>query len=165
MLLIRYNNKYKIERQEMKIITIVGLLFPLLYTGCGESEKKVLESTVIEEPNKTPNESLKTEMTITKKVEELDFLRELGFDIQNEKISFDINKTTNFIKQMEIEMDGKADEIQHKIEKADINFTRDMGISLEGEKIEIDLNRTRKMFQQINILMKEVLLDVNSSKH
>ena len=62
-------------------------------------------------------------------------------------------------------MHGKADELQHKIEKADINFTRDIGISFGEEKVAIDLNKTRKMFQQINILMKEVLLDANSSKH
>jgi hypothetical protein len=91
-------------------------------------------------------------------------LHKLGLDISDKHISIDFNKTTDFLKQVEIEMHGRADEIQHKIEKADINFTRDMGIVLSNEKVEIDLNKTKKMFQEINILMKEVLLDTNSSK-
>ncbi|CAA6806031.1 MAG: Unknown protein [uncultured Sulfurovum sp.] len=132
----------------MKTLKLFVLIFPLLYIGCGESERKTLETSILE----------------TNSNEEKDLLKELGLDLQNEKISIDINKTTNFLKKMEIEMHGKADEIQHKIEKADINFTRDMGIILEDEKIGIDLNKTKKMFQEINILMKEVLLDKNSSK-
>ena len=141
----------------MKIITTVGLFFPLLYIGCGESEQNSSELIKKQKNN--------SELNVTRIIDEKDILGQLGLDIQNEKISIDINKTTNFFKQMEIEMHGKADELQHKIEKADINFTRDLGIDFRGEKLEIDLNKTKKMFQQINILMKEVLLDINSSKY
>jgi hypothetical protein len=141
----------------MKVIILMGLLFPLLYIGCGESEKKQLESTSIE--------SEKADIIVTEKEQKFDLLKELGLDIKNEKISIDINKTTNFLKKMEIEMHGKADELQHKIEKADINFTRDLGIDFSDDKLAIDLNKTKNMFQQINILMKEVLLDKNSSRY
>jgi hypothetical protein len=140
----------------MKMIIIVGLLFPLLYIGCGESENKSSKVASVERQ--------KNDINVTSKVKELDFLKELGLDIQNEKISIDINKTTNFFQKMEIEMHGKADELQHKIQKADINFTRDLGIDFSDDKLAIDFNKTKKMFQQINILMKEVLLDRNSSK-
>ena len=140
----------------MKIIKMIGLFLPLLYISCGGSENS--------SPQNTSMEHQKSDFNMTQKVKALDFLKELGLDIKNEKISFDINKTTNFFKKMEIEMHGKADAIQHKMQKADMNFTRDIGIDFSDEKIEIDLNKTRKMFQQINILMKEVLLDKNSSK-
>ena len=133
----------------MKNIIIMSLFFPLLYIGCGEVE--------LEESN--------SDINVSKTIEEKEILSQLGLDIQNHKISIDINKTTNFFKKMEIEMHGKADEIQHKMEKADINFTRDMGFNFSDEKLEIDFNKTKKMFQEINILMKEVLLDKNSSKY
>jgi hypothetical protein len=141
----------------MKVVRLISLLFPLLYISCGESENKSLESSTASHQ--------KSDENVIEKAKQFDFLKELGLDIQNEKISIDVNKTTNFFQKMEIEMHGKADELQHKIQKADINFTRDIGISLEGEKVAIDLNKTKKMFQQINILMKEVLLDKNSSKY
>jgi len=122
----------------------------ILFLGCGE----IFEKHQV-------NDELNT--TIEKK--EKAILNQMGIDIGNESLKIDINKTTDFLKKVEIEMHGKADEIQHKIEKADINFTRDMGLVLSDEKVEIDLNKTKKMFQEINILMKEVLLDANSSKN
>ena len=135
----------------MKNLVLIGLFFPLLYIGCGES-------TLKEDKNEI-NMTVKPVESTQK-----DLLNQLGFDIKNERISIDINKTTDFFKKMEIEMHGKADKIQHKIKKADINFTRDLGISFIDEKVQIDLNKTKKMFEQINILMKEVLLEGNSSK-
>lgn len=133
----------------MKKFVFMGLFFPLLYIGCGE--------TIVQDE--------KSDINTTTLPTQQELLNQLGFDMKDDKISIDINKTTAFIKRMEIEMHGKADEIQHKIEKADINFTRDLGITLEGEKVAIDLNQTKKMFQQINILMKEVLLEKNNSKY
>ncbi len=130
----------------MKVISILSLIFPLLYIGCGELEK------------------INSDINVSNITETKELLSELGLDIKNQRISLDFNKTTNFFKKMEIEMHGKADEIQHKIQRADINFTRDIGIDFRGEILEIDLNKTKKMFQEINILMKEVLLDKNSSK-
>ena len=140
----------------MKILTGLSLVFPLLYMGCGEIEEYHSEPTQKQKTN--------TEVNMTNTLDKKDIFSELGVDIKNQKISIDFNKTTNFFKKMEIEMHGKADELQHKIEKADINLTRDMGIDFSDEKLEIDLNKTKKMFQQINIFMKEVLLDRNSSK-
>ncbi len=122
----------------------------LLYIGCGDIE-------VFEQKS--------SDINVSKSENQRELLKELGVNIQNEKISFDFNQTTKFLKKMEIEMHGKADEIERKIKKVDINISRDMGISFANEKIEIDLNKTKKMFQEINILMKEVLLDKNSSRY
>jgi len=141
----------------MRIIKIISLFFPLLYIGCGDIEENYNNKLNLEQQNSDNN--------VTLYRDKKDLLKELGLNIENEKISFDINKTTDFFKKMEIEMHGKADKIQSKIERADINFTRDIGINFSNEKVEIDLNKTKKMFQQINILMKEVLLDGNSSKY
>lgn len=124
------------------------MFLTILLTGCGESEQIEVQ------PQKN----------VTELDESNEILKKLGVNIEDTRISLDINKTADFLKQMEIEMHGRADEIQHKIEKADINFTRDMGIVLSNEKVEIDLNQTKKMFQEINILMKEVLLETNRSK-
>jgi len=132
----------------MKMTTILFLFLTILLTGCGESEQIEVQ------PQKN----------VTELDESNEILKKLGVNIEDTRISLDINKTADFLKQMEIEMHGRADEIQHKIEKADINFTRDMGIVLSNEKVEIDLNQTKKMFQEINILMKEVLLETNRSK-
>ncbi len=128
-------------------ITRLLILFSLFYVGCGE------------------NNLMQNEENMSSQTAQKDLLKELGIELENQKVSIDFNKTTHFVKQMEIEMHGKADEIQHKIEKADINFSRDMGINISDEKFEIDLNKTKNMFQQINILMKEVLLEENSSKN
>jgi hypothetical protein len=140
----------------MKAIIMAVLIFPLLYMGCGESVHNNSE------PMK--NQKKNSDVNMTSILVKEDILSKLGFDIKNQKISIDLNKTTNFLKKMEIEMHGKADELQHKIEKADINFTRDIGIDFSDDKIEIDLNKTKNMFQQINIFMKEVLEGGNSSK-
>lgn len=132
----------------MKVNVIIVFFLTIFLIGCGEVEP--VENT--------------TEKRSVEESQQNEILEKLGINIEEKRISLDMNKTADFLKQMEIEMHGRADEIQHKIEKADINFTRDMGIILSDEKVEIDLNKTKKMFQEINILMKEVLLDTNSSK-
>jgi len=140
----------------MKKTICVGFL--LLFTACndkvenGSSELKKESMEKIE--NKLPS-NVKNE----------DILHQLGFDIDGEKITIDMNRTDAFIKKMEIKMHGKADEIERKIEQADINFTEGFGIELEGERVAIDLNKTKDMLQQINILMKDILLDVNHTVH
>ncbi len=139
------------------IRSIITLTFLLLYTGCGEYEEK---STKL-----SKNDNNNSDINVTNPLATEDILIELGLDIKNQKISMDFNKTTKFLKKMEIEMHGRADALEQKIEKADINFTRDIGISFTDEKVEIDFNKTKKMFQRINILMKDVLLDKNSSDY
>jgi predicted RNA binding protein with dsRBD fold (UPF0201 family) len=131
----------------MRVNVLIFLYITTFLLGCGE----------------VGSIELKTEKNTTQLQQENKILKKLGININGEQITFDINKTTDFLQKVEIEMHSKADEIQHKIEKADINFTRDMGLTLSDEKVEIDFNKTRKMFQEINILMKEVLLDTNRS--
>ena len=93
------------------------------------------------------------------------FLKDIGFEVNGEKITIDINRTTEFMKNIENQMQSRANEIEHKIEEADINFTKGLGIEIGDDRVEIDLNKTRNMLQQINILMKDILLDVNGSIH
>lgn len=138
----------------MKTRDLLSFFTLLVYLGCGESMNMESDS----ELNVTKKDAQKIE-------QQKDLLKELGFEIEEKKVTIDFNKTANFMKKMEIEMHGKADEIQHKIEKADINFSRDMGINISDDKFEIDLNKTKNMFHQIDILMKEVLLEGNSSKN
>ena len=130
----------------------------LLFTAC---EQKVDGST--QEPISENNLSLIQQDKINHPKN--DILKQLGFDIHGEKVTIDINKTAQFVKKMEIEMHSRADEIEHKIEKADINFTKGLGIEVNGDRVAIDLNKTKDMLQQINILMKSILLDVNHTTH
>ena len=130
----------------------------LLFTAC---EQKVDGST--QEPTGENNLSLIKQDKINHPKN--DILKQLGFDIHGEKVTIDINKTAKFVKQMEIEMHSRADEIEHKIEKADINFTKGLGIEVGEDSVAIDLNKTKDMLQQINILMKSILLDVNNTTH
>lgn len=131
----------------MKMKVTLSVFLAIFLLGCGQ------DGTI-------ENSLEKKEVAL----EQNEVLENLGLSIEEQRISLDMNKTADFLKRMEIEMHGKADEIQHKIEKADINFTRDMGVTFSKEKVEIDLNKTKNMFQEINILMKEVLLESNSSK-
>ncbi len=153
-------NSYKTNHNKGQIMnkTLLIAIFPLIfYVGCGDN----VENKSV--PQK--NSEVKSELNVSKKTKPKDLLNQLGLNIENEKISIDFNKSKNFIKKMEIEMHSKADEIQYKIDKADINFSRDIGIDISDDKFEIDLNKTKKMFQQLNILMKDVLLEKNSSKN
>ena len=137
---------------------IIGLSFLLLFTACNEKEQNE-QKTVPEQ---------KTEVISTDNpsvVKKGDILEQLGFTMNGEKVTIDINKTNDFFKQMEIQMHGKADEIERKIENADLNFSKDFGISLSEEHISIDLNKTKDMLQHINILMKDILLDANHTIH
>ena len=138
---------------------ILFLVVLLLMTACNEKVEEQKSQNVESEMNKheTVNGSVE--------LKEKDLLRQLGLELNGEKITIDMNQTDHFIKQMEIKMQGRAEEIEKKIEQADINFTQGFGIEIEGNKIAFDLNKTKDMLQQINILMKDILLDVNRSVH
>ncbi len=142
----------------MKKYQTVLFIFILFLTGCNDKEENNVAKV---EENLTKELKIK-EVKIPK---EKDLLGELGFDFKEDKIIIDINKTSNFFAQIESEMEVKAKEIESKIVNADINITKGMGIELEGNQIGIDLNKTQNMLQQINVLMKDIFLDVNSSKY
>jgi len=140
----------------MKKILLVGLLF--LFAACDEKNTSVIEtedSKVMNNIKEKSDENFK----------EKDILKELGFVINGDKVTIDMNQTAEFVKKMEIEMHGKADEIERKIENQDLNFTRDFGFEIDETHVSIDLNKTREMLQQINILMKDILLDGNTTIH
>ena len=129
------------------------LLTLLLFSGC---EHRTEGSSQINE-----------EKELTKKgiseVKEENLLKELGFEINGQKVTIDMNKTTEFMKKIENQMQSRANEIEHKIK--DINFTKGLGVEVNGDSVLIDLNKTKDMLQQINILMKDILLDKNSTLH
>ena len=132
------------------------LLILLLFTACEQRTKSSNQLS-------TTNEKKELTKKEISEVKQDKFLKELGFEVNGEKVTIDMNKTTEFMKQIEIEMHSRADEIEHKIEKADINFTKGLGIEIGDDRVDIDLNKTRNMLQQINILMKDILLDVNGT--
>jgi len=142
----------------IKKSTILFTSLLILFSACGDnsinSEKEPLEK----EKNLIPKEHQKPKTTD-------DLLKNMGFDFNGEKILIDMNKTSNFFNQIEIEMHGKAEEIERKITNAEINFTKGIGIELTGDKIGIDLNKTRNMLQEINILVKDIVLDINHTIH
>ena len=134
---------------------ILLFLIPLV-VACNNGENQIDEIEIKKpiEPKSQPEEQ-----------QEADLLNRLGFDFKDEKIIIDINKTSHFFEMLETQMENKAKEIENKIINADINMTEGMGIHIEGDEIGIDLNKTKNMLQQINILMKDIFLDINSTKH
>ena len=145
------------NKKSILIFTSLLIFFTACENGAVDSEKaeikqeKKVEDLTPKEPEKpkTPN----------------DFLKEMGFDLSEKKVAIDINKTSHFFEKLEIEMHGKVEEIERKIENAEINFTKGIGIEVTEDKIGIDLNKTRNMLQEINILMKDILLDDNHTNH
>jgi len=145
----------------MKATKLFFFSLLLLISGCEDSsngitERKETEIVKEETGQITPTENKKPKTAN-------DLLKSMGFDFNGEKVSIDMNKTTHFFEKMEIEMHGKADELERKIGKADINFTKGLGIEFSEDRIGIDLNETRNMLQQLNSLVKDIVLDINST--
>ncbi len=142
----------------IKKTTLLFTSLLILFSACGESninaEKEALEK------DKKLEKLLPKEPKTTD-----DLLKNMGFDFNGEKVVIDINKTNNFFEQIEIEMHGKAEEIERKITNAEINFTKDIGLELTEDKIGIDFNKTRNMLQEISILLKDIVLDINHTIH
>ena len=136
----------------IKNSTLLFTSLLILFSACGESsinsEKELLKKEE-KQKNLVPKEHEKPKTTD-------DLLKSMGFDF---------NKTSHFFEQIEIEMHGKAEEIEKKITNAEINFTKGIGIEFTDDKIGIDLNKTRNMLQEINILLKDIVLDINHSVH
>jgi hypothetical protein len=137
------------------ILLFTSLL--IFFTACSDD---AVDSKSEELQGEKKVESL-TPKEATKPKGANDLLKDMGFDLGETKVAIDINKTSHFFEQLEIEMHGKVDEIERKIENAEINFTKGIGIEVTKDKIDIDLNKTRNMLQEINILMKDILLDGN----
>ena len=132
------------------------LLILLLFTACEERTNSSNQVSTTHEKQ----ELIEKETSETKQDK---FLKELGFIVNGEKITIDMNKTTEFMKKIEIEMHNRANEIEHKIENAEINFTEGLGIEINENKVGIDLNKTKNILEQLNRLMKDILLDVNGT--
>ena len=144
----------KKKRKKVKKYYLSILLLLSLFNGCSDVDQSVEgEKVKIEKPTSPSKINHKEESV----------LNQLGFELKGEKIIIDMNKTTEFFESLEREMEKRAKAIESKIANAEINMTEGMGIDLEDDSVEIDLNKTKNMFRQINVLMKEILLDVNSS--
>ena len=129
----------------------------LVFTSCGQQGTYSSQTTTNEKKALTKNE--------TSEVKEEKLLKELGFEVDGQKVTIDMNKTAEFMKQIEIEMHSRADKIEHKIKNAEINLTQNLGLEIGEDRVAIDLNKTKDMLQQINILMKDILLDINGTVH
>ena len=148
----------------MKRINILMLMSLITFSTLFLVSCDQKEETTVKEESVVAEKAEPTEVNISKK-ERDDLLHQLGFDFKDEKITIDLNKSTNFFMQLEAEMEKKAKEIETKIANSELNMSENMGIELEGDQIGIDLNKSKNMFQQINILMKDIFLDINSTKH
>jgi hypothetical protein len=129
--------------------------------GCGDNEASKEATQSMENVKEKLSPTTPIEPTKVKTAHDL--LKDMGFDFNGEKVFIDMNKTTNFFEKMEIEMHGRAEEIERKIEQADINFTKGVGIDIRENRIGIDLNQTRNMLQQLNSLVKDIVLDINNT--
>jgi len=138
----------------LKKSTLLLLSLSILFIGCGDEQI----SAPIEKKIETPKEKL-TEQKQPTQAEDL--LKKLGFDLTNEKIIIDINKTTSFFENMEQEIERESKEIEKKIKNSQLDFTKDLGIEISEDKIGIDLNKTRNMFQGMNSLVKDIILENN----
>lgn len=139
----------------MKKAHLLLFILLLLFSACDEKKASAERVKEVAQEQKV------------KKVEEpkeKDLLQKLGIEINDQKIVIDLNKSSTFLNNIEKEMTAKANEIESKIDNADINMTEGMGIVVEGDTIGIDLNKTKNMFEEINVLMKDILLDNNCSK-
>ena len=140
----------------IKKSTLLFTSLLILFSACENSKMDAKK-----EPLKKQEVVLQKEQEKPKTTNDL--LKNMGFDFNGEKVMIDMNKTSHFFEQIEIEMHGKAEEIEKKITNAEINLTKGIGIELTGDKIGIDLNKTRNMLQEINILLKDIVLDINHS--
>jgi hypothetical protein len=147
----------------MKTTRLLLISILLLIYGCGDSEPVKEATKNIEDIQEKLNPIVPLEHEIPKTANDL--LKKMGFDFNGEKVTIDMNKTTNFFERMEIEMHGRADELERKIGQADINFTKGMGIDITNDRIGIDLNQTRNMLQQLNSLVKDIVLDINNTRN
>ena len=138
------------------ILLFTSLL--ILFSACEESSINSKKEFVKKQENLVPKEHEKPKTTE-------DILKKMGLDFNEEKVVIDMNKTNHFFEQIEIEMHGKAEEIERKVNNAEINFTKGIGIELTDDKIGIDLNKTRNMLQEINSLVKDIVLDINHTIH
>ena len=142
----------------LKKSTLLLLSVSLLFIGCGDTE--------ISNPIEEKKKSIKEELIEHKQpTEPQDLLKKLGFDLTNEKIIIDINKTTSFFENIEKEIEKESQNIEAKIKKHELDFSKDLGIEISQDKIGIDLNKTRNMFQQMNSLVKDIILENNVTLH
>jgi len=136
-------------------------IFTIFLSACNTN---INEDNNLSTINQTETHNKKNLSPIQNEEKENNLLKELGFEIKDEKIIIDMNKTNNFFEQLNSQMEQKSKEIGEKLERAELNLTEEsIGIIIEGDQIGIDLNKTKNMIKGINILIKEILLDVNSS--
>jgi hypothetical protein len=121
--------------------------------GCSNSE----ENTTVEAPKE--KKTIEKKVTIEKKatIEET-VLQEMGFNLEDEKIIIDFNKTNNFFLNIEKRLEQKAEEIETKIQNAEINITK--GVEITDEKVSIDLNSTKNVLNELSELFQDIILDI-----
>jgi len=138
------------------------LLIPFFIACSSEESNTSLTGIEKEVTVSSPPISIKHE----KREKEEDILNQFGFEIKDQKIIIDMNKTTHFFEMLEEKMESKAKEIEKQIQNSELNITEEsVGVTINNDSISIDLNRTKGMFEKINILMKDIILDINGSQY
>ena len=116
----------------MRILYVVLTLF--LLSGC---EQKETQETKKEDFNKET------------------VLKNMGIDINADKITIDGNKTKVFLEELGTRIEKELNATQKEIEEG--NFTSEkMGIEIKEEKVNIDLNKTKNFLQRIITLLESL---------
>ena len=131
---------------------ITNLLFILIiFIGCGnEDEIRIMER------NQTKVASEISEKVVSQKAEET-LLNEMGFQIINDKIIIDMNKSSHFFSSIEKKMETQAKEIQSGISNFEMNITDDY--------VHIDLNRTKFFLENLSGFFESMIFDLNTTNH
>ena len=131
---------------------ITNLLFILIiFIGCGnEDEIRIMER------NQTKVASEISEKVVSQKAEET-LLNEMGFQIINDKIIIDMNKSSHFFSNIEKKMETQAKEIQSGISNFEMNITDDY--------VHIDLNRTKFFLENLSGFFESMIFDLNTTNH
>jgi len=134
-----------------RLIIVFGLLFNI---GCFSSNTKKFTNNT-KEINKTIIEKNSThEETI---------LNKMGFDLQNDKIIIDLNKSTEFFSKMEKKINKKSKEIENKIRGIEGNLTKNSSVIITKDKVDIDLNKTKRLLDNLSTIFRNIVEDMNTS--
>jgi len=132
------------------LIVVFILLFNI---GCFSNNKEFSNNT--KEINKTIVEKNSThEETI---------LNEMGFDLENDKIIIDLNKSTEFFSKMEKKIKEKSKEIENKIKGIESNLTKSSAVIITEDKVDIDLNKTKSLLDNLSTIFRNIVVDMNAS--
>ncbi len=134
------------------MLKVTSLFFVLIiFIGCGnEDEIRIMDR------NQTKVVPEVSEKVVSQKAEET-LLNEMGFQIINDKIIIDMNKSSHFFSNIEKKIETQAKEIQNEISNFEMNITDDY--------VYIDLNQTKKFLENLSGFFESIIFDLNTTSH